>query len=412
MAAPIRAGSGTRLKILEAFAAGIPVVSTTIGAEGIAYERDRHLVVADSAAELADALVRVLEDDQLASSLSSSGLELARERYDWGRVADTLVRCYDELLQDLHPLRRQAPVGILEDLAPKNGSPPSSPDVSILIPTLNGGEVLERCLDAIAAQESERSWELICIDSGSRVDDVEAMRRLGARVLRIDKADFNHGLTRDLAAAHASGRVLVFLNQDAVPADELWLERLVAPLEDGADGIAAVQGAIRELPDEERRFFWDSCGERFYFTSESVRWLGRHAGIGFSTVNCAIRRSVWRRHPFGWAPIMEDKKWQGEVSDLGLEIVEAPEAVVLHTHDYDLRGLLRRCRSEGYGWRTLGERYTFGRALRDMLRPSVYRTLAGGILRGRVRSSAELLFPWARPLAVWYGNRIARDVAL
>ena len=47
-----------------------------------------------------------------------------------------------------------------------------------------------------------------------------------------------------------------------------------------------------------------------------------------------------------------------------------------------------------------------------MLKPWVYRTLAGGILKGRVRSPAELLFPWVRPLALWYGNRFAGDVTL
>jgi len=47
-----------------------------------------------------------------------------------------------------------------------------------------------------------------------------------------------------------------------------------------------------------------------------------------------------------------------------------------------------------------------------MLKPSIYRTLLGGLVRGRVRTAAELLFPWLRPLALWWGNRWAGDVAL
>ena len=129
-------------------------------------------------------------------------------------------------------------------------------------------------------------------------------------------------------------------------------------------------------------------------------------------MNCAIRRRVWERHPFGWAPIMEDKKWQREVAGLGLAIHTAPAAAVHHTHDYDLRALLRRCRSEGYGWHTLGVRYSLGDAIRDMLDPGMALTLLGGLARGRVRSPAELLFPWLRPLSLWWGNRFSSDVAL
>mgnify|MGYP006175731343 CR=1 FL=1 len=48
----------------------------------------------------------------------------------------------------------------------------------------------------------------------------------------------------------------------------------------------------------------------FVGEADSRRWIERYYGIGFSTVNAAIRREVWERHPFGRAPIMEDKKWQ------------------------------------------------------------------------------------------------------
>jgi rhamnosyltransferase len=414
MVAPIRAGSGTRLKILEAFAAGIPVVSTTLGAEGIPAEHGRHLLLADTAVAFAREVERVLSDGPLAESLSREAAALVRRHYDWSLVADRLLACYDELLADFHPLRREPPRDVLEALEPAVAPAPkdAAPEVSVIIPTLNGGEQLQRTLSAIAEQEGAPPRELICIDSGSSVAEIESMRRLGAKVLRIDPQRFNHGLTRDLAARHARGSVLVFLNQDAVPADREWLQRLVEPLLDGDAAVAAVQGAIIEVPDRDRRFFWESCGDRFYFTRETARWLEAHDGIGFSTVNCAIRRRVWQRHPFGWAPIMEDKKWQREVTGLGLTIRTAPAAAVHHTHDYDLRALLRRCRSEGFGWYTLGVRYSLGDAVRDMLKPRVALTLLGGLVRGRVRSSAELLFPWLRPLSLWWGNRFASNVTL
>jgi len=404
MVAPIRAGSGTRLKILEAFAAGIPVVSTTLGAEGIESEHGRHLLLADSADDFATAVERVLADDDLADRLALEGMSLVRERYDWGLVADRLLACWEELLADVHPLRGANPQEVIELIEPHDGAAAAPPPVSILIPTLNGGDGLERCLAAVAAQRGAPAFELICVDSGSCAADLETMRRHGTRILRIDRGRFNHGLARDLAARRARGEVLVFLSQDAVPTDNEWLRRLVEPLLGGDETIAAVQGGIGEVPEVGERFFWESCGDRFHFNRQTARWLDAYQGIGFSTINCALRRLTWERHNFGWAAVMEDKKWQREVVDAGFRIVDRPDAAVHQSHAYDLRSLTRRWRSEGWGWRSLGLRYTLWDATRDMLNPGIYRTLLSGLARSRVRTSAELLFPCLRPLALWWGG--------
>lgn len=286
-------------------------------------------------------------------------------------------------------------------------------DVSVVIPTFNGGVVLERCLQAVRSQRTSRTIEIVCVDSGSPDADVETMRRFGAQVIPIDRRDFDHGLTRDLGARSSRGGVLVFLNQDAVPAGPDWMERLVTPLFAGdRDRRAAVQGGQIEVPDRERRFYWHSAGERFYFTRESKRWIERYFGIGFSTANAAIRRDVWERHPFGRAPIMEDKKWQREVVEAGFAIAEAPDAVVYHTHNYSMRSLIRRCYSEGMGWRAVGELYSVRDLLADLWQPRMALDLWRGWRAGEVRSWAEALFPWLRPLTVFRGNRWGREVRL
>lgn len=284
-------------------------------------------------------------------------------------------------------------------------------ELSIIIPTLNGGEKLAQSLTAIRQQSIERSFEIICVDSGSKEPDMEVMNRHGVDVVSVDRSDFDHGLTRDLGAGEASGEVLVFINQDAVPKDDRWLATLTDPLFDD-DRISAVQGGIEETDDPTERFFWDSCGERFYFTRESDRWIARYGGIGFSTVNAAIRRSVWVEYPFGAMPIMEDKRWQQRVVEAGHIIQLEPRAAVIHTHNYELRSLWRRCLSEGFGWRLLGERYTLADMLRDGLMPRVHKDLVRGVVRGKVVSSAEFLFPLLRPTALYWGNHWSRGVKL
>jgi glycosyltransferase involved in cell wall biosynthesis len=99
LAVPIRAGSGTRLKILEAFAAGIPVVSTTHGAAGREYEAGRHHLIADDAVSFSAAVETLLTDDELAERLAREGMELARAKYDWKWVAAAIEADYAELIK-------------------------------------------------------------------------------------------------------------------------------------------------------------------------------------------------------------------------------------------------------------------------------------------------------------------------
>ncbi len=83
---PIRSGSGTRLKILEAWQAGIPVVSTSLGAEGLGARHEQHLLIADDSRAFQDAVARVLEDTALADHLGHQGKCFLEDTYTWPRV--------------------------------------------------------------------------------------------------------------------------------------------------------------------------------------------------------------------------------------------------------------------------------------------------------------------------------------
>jgi GT2 family glycosyltransferase/glycosyltransferase involved in cell wall biosynthesis/SAM-dependent methyltransferase len=95
--APIRIGSGTRVKILEAMAAGAPVVSTRIGIEGIAATAGEDFLPADDPADFADACLRLLRDAALRSRLAVQARRLVERRYDWDAIADRLDAVWREL---------------------------------------------------------------------------------------------------------------------------------------------------------------------------------------------------------------------------------------------------------------------------------------------------------------------------
>jgi polysaccharide biosynthesis protein PslH len=88
---PIRVGGGTRLKIYEAMAMERPVVSTTIGAEGLPVSDGEELMIADGPEEFAEAVLRVLGDARLAMRLGCRAGSVVRERFGWERAASRFV---------------------------------------------------------------------------------------------------------------------------------------------------------------------------------------------------------------------------------------------------------------------------------------------------------------------------------
>ena len=95
---PLMVGGGTRLKILEAMAAGVPVVSTRVGAEGIEAESGRDLLIADSPADIVTAIDELLIDGEKRHRLSEAARELVRVRYDWRTVAAKLQALHENLV--------------------------------------------------------------------------------------------------------------------------------------------------------------------------------------------------------------------------------------------------------------------------------------------------------------------------
>jgi sugar transferase (PEP-CTERM/EpsH1 system associated) len=92
--APLRMGGGTRFKLLEAMAQGRPVVSTTLGAEGFAVQSGRELLLADTPAEFAAAVLRLLEAPAEAQALAQAGHAFAQAGYDWSVIIPKLEAAY------------------------------------------------------------------------------------------------------------------------------------------------------------------------------------------------------------------------------------------------------------------------------------------------------------------------------
>lgn len=217
--------------------------------------------------------------------------------------------------------------------------------VSVIIPTKNGQEYLEEVLAVVFKQKTPFEFEVIIVDSGSKDRTLEIIKKFPVRLYQIQPQEFGHGKTRNFAASKARGEYLVFLTQDATPANENWLVSIIKPMEENSQ-VAGVFG--KHLPRKkcdpfQKRMlneFMDSLGKTAVYqlpkTGDKEKEFEKNKGIlvFFSNVNSAIRRSVWEKIPFLDVKMGEDQFWAKEIILAGYKKVYQPSAAVYHSHRY------------------------------------------------------------------------------
>ena len=112
MVVPLRQGTGTRLKIVEAFAAMIPVVSTAKGAEGLAIENEKHLLIAETAEQFVETVQRLWAQPMLAARLTANAFKLVGKQYSWAVAGRRISRAVNDLRKSkfnekAEPLKRE-----------------------------------------------------------------------------------------------------------------------------------------------------------------------------------------------------------------------------------------------------------------------------------------------------------------
>ena len=94
---PIRVGGGTSFKILEAMASGVPVITTSLGIEGIDAEKDKDVLIADTAEGLANKTIGLLEDQEKYTRLAKNARVLIEKKYDWKVIVKQLEKIYESV---------------------------------------------------------------------------------------------------------------------------------------------------------------------------------------------------------------------------------------------------------------------------------------------------------------------------
>ena len=98
MLVPLWSGSGLRIKLVEGLAYGKPIITTTIGAEGIPYTKNKELLIADTNEEFVDAIVDLLSNSGKKQQLQINARLLAESHFDYQQLASQLILFYSQLI--------------------------------------------------------------------------------------------------------------------------------------------------------------------------------------------------------------------------------------------------------------------------------------------------------------------------
>jgi len=404
---PSRCDESYSRVVREARAAGLAVVAPDSGgpADALTHERDALLVAPDSGSSLAAALGRLVADRDLLARLAAAPAA-------WPTVAEGAERL-EEVFHGAQAHRASA-------------TAESRPRVSVVYVTKNGAPWLDESLRAVRGQRGDFDLvEVLAVDSGSTDGTLDILARHDVRVLRIGPHEFGHGRTRNVAARAARGDVVVYLTQDAAPANDAWLAPLIAELE--ADPLLAGVWSRHEPRPGCHPMEWRTLAEFPLFQDgrprvSSARGNSDYAAhpelyYWFSNNSSAIRREVLLRLPFPEVEFAEDQAWARLVLEAGFRTALVPESRILHSHAYSAWTNLQRNFDHARAMaQDLGQRDPF--TIVDVLRAAVRETRRDVAFWARLRgrSRGRVATRWAAPALAyhlgafggrWLGGRAA-----
>ena len=225
----------------------------------------------------------------------------------------------------------------------------STPEVSIIMRSFNEGWALRETLPALRAQ-AWSNWELIVIDSGSSDGSQDLIRAAQpAHFIQITPQEYNPSRVMNHGMRLARSEFSIFLNADATPQGNAWLEPMVNALQN--PNTAACFGRQIPRPDCQAVFAcdYDRC---FGPERESAQW-----DHFFSMVSSGLRKDVWSRRGFREdLQYAEDDEYTRWCRAQGHAVVFLPESIVMHSHNYTPDQSYKRAygdaRAIGKVWKT------------------------------------------------------------
>jgi rhamnosyltransferase len=217
--------------------------------------------------------------------------------------------------------------------------------ITVLIFTYNAGQRFAELLDCLQKQ-TLKPTQIIVVDSESTDKTPELARGRNCKVITIKRSDFDHGTTRNLAVSNIQSEFVVFLTQDAIPADEYMIAELIKPLQTDSN-IAICYG--RQLPRPNARPLERFAREFNYPARSILKTKNDIKDLGLKTFFCsnscsAIRYSIFKELG-GFKNnviVNEDMLFAAEAILQGYSVYYSTAAKVYHSHPYSLVETFKR----------------------------------------------------------------------
>ena len=212
--------------------------------------------------------------------------------------------------------------------------------ISIVIPTYNAGNQFDIMLFKLKNQKFVKSIEIIVVDSGSKDDTLKIAEKYQAHIYKIKHEEFSHSFARNMGAKKASGEIIIFMTQDALPIGDNWISKIVKPIDECK--VAAV--SVAELcPDSTELFYKiatkshaEFCGitdgNRYNQLTKNDDALELRKKASLTDITCAIHAKIFREYGYRFN-YAEDLDMGIRLLRDGYRIAILSDVRVLHGHN-------------------------------------------------------------------------------
>jgi glycosyltransferase involved in cell wall biosynthesis len=212
--------------------------------------------------------------------------------------------------------------------------------VSIIIPVYNGCDDLKKLIPMLKLQRKVKQIEIVVVDSGSTDGSVEFLKKENVNLTIIPHLDFSHSKTRNIGAGKASGDILLFMTQDALPPDKDWVFKMVLPLIEHGVAAATCIEQVKEgsslftcLSNSGFREYFAVCeGDRIASLPRAGDFNSLRRNALLNNIACAIKREVFSKFLYR-GEYAEDLDFGIRLLQSGYKIALLSSTHVIHSHE-------------------------------------------------------------------------------